>query len=106
MSELITVAVGADTYPVQIDDFPEGCERSCKGAVHFRPGALLQITAAELAHVQAKHAGLAATLRVSVSSPVVDVPLRPIAPPMPYPDLKTKAAPAEEKEKASSNKKL
>jgi len=36
---------------VQIDDFPEGCERSREGAIYLRPKSTEQVTDDELAHM-------------------------------------------------------
>lgn len=68
------VVVPAGVGPVQIDDFPEGCERSRKGALHLRPGSTETLTAAELEHLKAKHAVIADRLRTvdtAVAKPAV-----------------------------------
>lgn len=58
----------------QVEDFPETVaveggeprkfERSCEGALHVRPGASVEITADELAHLREKHEKLYNACRV------------------------------------------
>lgn len=72
------VVVPAGVGPVQIDDFPEGCERSRKGALHLRPGSTETLTAAELEHLKAKHAMIADRLR-TVDTTVAKPAAAPVA---------------------------
>lgn len=58
------VVVAATAPMVQVEDFPEGCARSCKGALHLRPGGTKVVTEDELAHLQANHPKVGAVLRV------------------------------------------
>jgi hypothetical protein len=46
--------VPASVGPRQVDGFPEGCERSRKGAIHLRPASTLVVTEGELAHLKAQ----------------------------------------------------
>lgn len=41
--------------PIQIDDFGSGIERSCVGAIHFRPGSVIDLTSDEYHHVKSMH---------------------------------------------------
>lgn len=59
----VQVQLAASSHPQQVD-VPEGAERSVKGALHFHPGSAKQITADELAHIQAHEPALAKKLRV------------------------------------------
>lgn len=39
---------------VQVEDFPDGCERTVKGALHVRPGAFAIVSDGEAAHLKRK----------------------------------------------------
>lgn len=58
-----TVVVRTGLLPQQVEDFPEGCERSCKGALHLKPGTLT-VTDGELAHIRKSRPELSAYLQV------------------------------------------
>lgn len=60
-TKLATVPAGVG--PLQVDDFPEGCERSCKGALHIRPSSTLEATDGELAHLKKHYPAVSAKLR-------------------------------------------
>jgi hypothetical protein len=81
---LIHIPVGV--APCQVDDFPQDAERSCKGALHFRPASTKEITADELAHLRAapQHKKLAARLCV-VDVVVKAAPSQSVATPTPTP---------------------
>jgi hypothetical protein len=49
--------------PVQID-FPDGIERSTKGAIHLLPGGTREITNAELEHITKAHPDILQRLTV------------------------------------------
>lgn len=55
---------------VQIEDFPEDCERTVKGALYVRPGAMAVVSDGEAAHLKQR----------GVSFSVVG-PKVPLAPP-------------------------
>lgn len=57
------VQVPVHVQPVQVDDFPEKCERSVKGSLRVRPGTL-QLTKAEYDHICKAHKALGAKLVV------------------------------------------
>jgi len=50
--------------PCQVDDFAEGCERSKKGALYFRPSSTMDLTSDEYKHLMSKHKRLGKSLRV------------------------------------------
>ena len=54
----------SDIHPNQVDDFPEGSERSCKGALHIRPSSTKVLTKDELDHLQKAHKPLVAKAHV------------------------------------------
>jgi len=66
----------------QVDDFPEtvaveGAEprkfkRSCEGALHVRPGASVEITADELAHLKENHPSIFNSYRVLATDEQLD----------------------------------
>lgn len=60
---MTNVIIPPSVSPVQVDDFPEGCERSVKGSLHLRPGSK-ELTAGEWDHLKAKHPKLAAQFQV------------------------------------------
>lgn len=80
---MLIVQVAHGIHPFQIDDFPAAAARSVKGALYFAPNTTKEMTADEWAHIQQKHAGSAASMRVIVAEAA------PPAPPAPLP-----AAPA------------
>jgi hypothetical protein len=49
---------------VQVDDFGPGVERSCKGALHFHPGSVKEVTLAEWEHIRKKHPDTASRFQV------------------------------------------
>ena len=38
----------------QVEGFPEGCERTVKGALHVRPGSMAVVSEGEAAHLRAR----------------------------------------------------
>ena len=58
------VQVSHSTQPYHIDDFKDGCQRSCKGALHFLPSSTKTITKSELEHVKEAHKAFAKKLYV------------------------------------------
>jgi len=38
--------------PEYIDGFPDGCKRSCKGAIHLLPGAVRELTEDEIEFIK------------------------------------------------------
>jgi len=72
-----TLLVKVGTLPQQIDDFPDGCERSCRGSLHIRTGTL-SVTDGEWKHIQSRHPALAAQM-VDVTPPATP-PAPPIVP--------------------------
>lgn len=48
---MISVQFSASANIQQIEDFPDGCERSCNGAIHIRPNSTKMITVEELNHL-------------------------------------------------------
>ena len=59
---LVQVPIGVAAR--QIDDFPEGCKRSRKGALYVRPRSTMVLTSDELDHLKAKHKDVAGKLIV------------------------------------------
>jgi len=52
--DLYIVRVPRGMPPCQVDDFPAGCLRSRKGALHITPGTV-EMTKDELAHIRKHH---------------------------------------------------
>jgi len=50
-----TVQIPKGVAPCQVEDFPEGCERSQKGALYFRPNGTMRLTEDEYKHVLKSH---------------------------------------------------
>lgn len=71
------VLIPATVDPIQIDDFPEGCERSCKGALHLRPSSTKMLTAGELGHLEKKYKGVFARLQFIESTESVPKAAKP-----------------------------
>ena len=94
------VVVGATARLAQVEDFPEGCARSCKGALHLRPGSTKVLTEGELSHLQAKHPEVVAGLRVVDTTPP-KAKLAPKAKPVP-PVIAEVVAKAEERSAAAT----
>lgn len=94
------IVVVAPTVPMaQIEDFPEGCARSCKGALHLRPGGTKVVTEGELAHLQANHPKAVAGLRVVATTPAKP---KPVAKPKLVPKVAAEAVTRAEAAKADS----
>lgn len=72
-----TVVVRTGLLPQQADDFPEGCVRSCKGAVHLKPGTLL-VTDGELEHIQKSRPELSSFLQVVSRTRPAKLPAAPV----------------------------
>lgn len=51
---MVTVIFSKSIMPVQID-FPDGIQRSCKGAMHVRPGSAVKMTEQELDLLYSAH---------------------------------------------------
>lgn len=82
------VTVQRAISPQQIEDFPEGCERSVEGALHVKPGTL-ELTEDELKHIRKHHKDVARRLHVAreVDKPkAAKAELKPKAEPEPQPD--------------------
>ena len=66
----------------QVEDFPETVaveggeprkfERSCEGAMHVRPGASVEITADELAHLKENHPSIFNSFRILATDEQLD----------------------------------
>lgn len=96
------VAVPAGVGPLQVDGFPEKCERSCKGALHLRPSSTAVATDGELAHIKDKLPKVAEKLRVLSdvtleAEPAAKADEKPTTPPAP-------TAPAEDKPEEKKGK--
>lgn len=61
--------VGYGVTPCQVDEFPEKCERSRKGALYIRPRSSLTLTNDELEHIKAKYPHLYKKLRIVEDKP-------------------------------------
>lgn len=61
---------------MQVEDFPENCERTVKGALHVRPGATAAVSDGEAAHLKRRG------VPFSVLGPKVSLkpPAKPVAP--------------------------
>ena len=83
-----TVQTPVGMLPFQVDDFGEGCQRSCKGALYFRPSSTRGITQDELDHLLRNYA--VAQRFVVIPDPKPKVEAAPVAEPV----AKRDAAPA------------
>ncbi len=61
---MIIIHVPVGVPQCQIDDFPEGCERSVKGAIHFSPTCTREITPGEWSHIKVAHPSFAAKVNM------------------------------------------
>jgi len=75
-----TVVVRTGLLPQQVEDFPEDCERSCKGALHLKPGTTL-MTDGELAHIRKSRPELNAYLQIVNRTRPTKPPAVPDVPP-------------------------
>lgn len=71
--------------PLQVDDFPEGCKRERKGALHIRPSSTLVVSEDELAHLKKEHPELAARLQDITPTAPPPQPETPTVVPVPDP---------------------
>lgn len=76
---MLTVVVRAGLLPQQVDGFPDGCKRSCKGAVHIKPGTLL-VTDGELEYIRKSRPELRSYLQL------ISRPAKPPAAPVELPN--------------------
>ena len=68
-----TLIVPANVAPCQVDDFPEDCERSRKGAIYLRPASACKMTDAEYEHLKEFHSDLFNLLIEAKPHPTVRV---------------------------------
>jgi uncharacterized membrane protein len=59
-----TVLTMSQLNQCQVDDFGADVERSHKGALHFKPSSMMEITEGEFKHLREKHPKIAAQLQV------------------------------------------
>ena len=59
-----TILTMSQLNPCQVDDFGADVERSHKGALHFKPSSMMEITEGEFKHLREKHPKIAAQLQV------------------------------------------
>lgn len=59
------VATPAAFLPVQIEGFPEDCERTRKGALHLRPATVENLSEGEVAHIKEKYPDVHRLLAIS-----------------------------------------
>lgn len=57
------IAYYGDT-PVCVEGFPEGCERSCEGALHIRPRTPHTVTGGEFGHMQKAYGWMMSKVRI------------------------------------------
>ncbi len=62
---------------VQVEGFPEGCERSGEGSFHVRPGATRVVTEAELEHLKKRSDCSFVVIRLDAVAPVEAAPIVP-----------------------------
>jgi hypothetical protein len=55
---MVLVHVKRGVPPFQVGDFGPDVERSCKGAIYFRPGTTASMTESEYEHIKSKHPAL------------------------------------------------
>lgn len=82
---------------VQVEDFPDGCERTVKGALYVRPGATAIVSSGEAAHLKAK--GVVFSVlgpKVPLTPPVGSKP-KPATPVVPLTGLGFPQAPVADK---------
>lgn len=61
---MVIIQTPKTIQPIQVEGFPDGAERSVKGALHILPNATRKITEDELAFLQKAHPKLSEKLRV------------------------------------------
>lgn len=55
--------------PECVEGFLKECKRSCKGALHVKPGVRLEITCGELKHIKKKYEHMLLKLKVISTRP-------------------------------------
>lgn len=95
----------ANLVPCQVDDFGKDIERSQKGALHFKPSSMMEVTEGEFRHIREKHPKIAALLQVMTPAAQSAVKAEPVAAKVEAAEVKSDPEPveakAEEAEKAS-----
>ena len=87
---IVTVLRGV--RPQQIEDFPEGCARSVKGALHVSPGTM-ELTEDELKHIRKHHKDVARRFHVVTTVGSKAAAPKPKAAPAPAEPIKPEPTP-------------
>lgn len=76
----LQMVVFSKTVPVmQVSDFPVGCARSCKGAIHVGPSRTMKLTQSEVEHIKSLDPKLARGMKVVAKVTPPPPPHDPVA---------------------------